>query len=226
MNRLSKLLIAALCCVSLVSFTSCLGSDDDDGIDYALYQTWLSYITGNYYGESESASYANKLYFYNSEKEEIANTSYNDSVADVVVRYFKGDSIVTVEGVPNSVLAKEITGNDELKAAIEGVTATQTLKAKFVFYNISSPYAYYSVHPYTVEYANLKYANGETHNVKLVFYSGTYGVFYYSSARSMNQFSLYMAAVYVDGNLVQTIYDGGSNTEKAKRACLTVFCTR
>jgi len=226
MNRLSRLLTAVLCCVVAASFTSCLSSDSDDGIDPSLYQTWLTNINGNYFGDSESASYANKLYFYNSEKEAITNKSYNDSVANVVVRYYKGDSTVTVEGVPNSVLAKEISGNDELKAAISNLTATQTLKGKFVFYNIQSPYAYYFVYPYTVEYSNLKYANGETHNVKLAFLSAAVGVLYYTSNRAMNQFMFYLAGVYVDGKLVQTIYDGSNDTDKMKLSCLTVFCTR
>lgn len=226
MNRLSRLLTVVLCCVAVASFTSCLGSDSDDGIDPTVYQTWLTNISGNYFGESGSSSYANKLYFYNSEKEAVTGKAYNDSVADVVVRYFKSDSTVTVEGVPNSVLAKEITDNDELKAAITGVTATQTLKGKFVFYNIQSPCAYYFVYPYSVEYSNLQYANGEKHNVKLVFLSAAAGVLYYTSGMAKNKFEFYLAGVYVDNKLVQTIYDGSDDEEKMMRSALTVSCTR
>lgn len=209
-----------LCCVATVSFTSCLSDDSDSGIDDTTYQSWLTSISGSYAGSSSNWQLQNKIYFYNEE-------SNTDSICDVYVRFYKADSTVTVEDVPGYVFAKEITGNDELKKALQNTDIMQTLKAKFVFYNISSPYAYYAVFPYSIEYPSLAYENGETHKVTVNFVSGAYsGIYYSSSVSSMNQFSFYVANIYVDGNLDQTIYDGSSDDEKAARACLTVFCSR
>lgn len=227
MKRLQRLFMLILCCAATVSFTSCLSDDNDSGIDDTTYQSWLTSISGSYAGSSSNWQLQNKIYFYNDEITDATNTTKTDSICDVYVRYYKNDSIVTVEEVPGYVFAKEITGNDALKKALQNTEVMQTLKAKFVFYNISSPYAYYAVYPYSIEYPNLAYENGETHKVTVNFVSGAYsGIYYSSSVNSMNQFSLYVANIYVDGKLDQTIYDGSSDDEKATRACLTVFCSR
>lgn len=215
-----------ICCTATVSLTSCLGNDNDSGISPEEYKTWLSNISGFYMGGSTWQK-QNKIYFYNDTITDKNNPTKTDSITGISATFFKGDSTVVVQGITNRVLAKEIKDNDDLKKALEdGFPQTQTMKAKFVFHYISSPQANYFVFPYDVTYPTLKFPNGETHEVTFKFHSPSLGVFQSLSTEQANLLQFYLKGVYVDGKLVQTIYDNSDDEEKLKRALLQVYVSR
>lgn len=220
MKRFSKLFCIMLFAITAASLASCLGSDDDGGIDPATYKAWLTSISGNYYGNDGSWTTENKIYFYN---DTITGDNKTDSITGVDVSFY-GDSTVVVNNVPGRLLAKAIKNNDALKEAIEN-TYSQTLKAKFIFYDIQNPYASYFVYPAEVTYRSLAY-NGENHDVTVKFYSPSAGAFLIDSGTRKVSLSFCVEGVYVDGSAVPSIYDDLSSNEKQGRALFQVYATR
>lgn len=224
MKRLSRLFTIMLCCTAAVSLTSCLGNDHESGIQPEEYKQLLNSISGFYMGGSTWQT-QNKIYFYNDTITDKNNPLKTDSITGISATFFKGDSTVVVEGVSGRVLAKELTGHDDLKKALEDYLA-QPIKAKFIFFNVNSPQASYFVYPFDVTYPSLKYPNGETHEVTFKFYSPSLGVFQSLNTQQANIFEFYLMGVYVDGKLLQTIYDGSDDNNKMKKALLRICVTR
>lgn len=224
MKRLSRLFTIILCCTAAVSLTSCLGNHNDSGISPEEYKQWLTNISGFYMGGSTWQK-QNKVYFYNDTITDKNNPSKTDSITGISATFFKGDSTVVVQGVPGRVLAKEVTGHDDLKEALED-NLGQAMKAKFVFFSISSPQASYFVYPFDVTFPSLQYPNGETHEVTFKFYSPSLGAFQSLGTQQANILEFYLMGVYVDGKLLQAIYDGSDNKDKMKKALLQVYVTR
>lgn len=220
MKRFSRLFAAMLCVGMALSLTSCLSSDDNEGIDPTLYKSWLVYITGSYYGDDSSYKTENKIYFIN---DTISKANKTDSITGVDIR-ITGDSVIYVNNVPGRLLVKNVMNNDALKKAVENA-ASKTVKAKFVFYQISNPLAYYFVYPYEVEYKGLNY-NGGTHDVKINFYGPTGGAYQYGTGTQLLSFTFMVGDVYEDGVKMESIYDNYSSDERQYRSRLDVWATR
>lgn len=225
MKRLNKLFIILLCCCGALSATSCLNNDDNGGIDPELYQTYLTNISGSYYGNSSDWRYENKIYFYNDTIKADALSEKLDSVSGITVNFSRFDSTFTVTNVPGRVLAKEIP--DEYKELREAINAapTKTIKGKFVFFNITQ-YAYFWIYPETVKYEGLTYG-GETHDVSIVFWSPVAsGVYGYLNSKQVVNMSFYLASVYQDDKKLIDIYNGVDTGDKQALSQLLVVGTR
>lgn len=223
MKKLSKLLAFFICCVTATTMTSCLGTDDNGGIDPETYKLWLDQMSGNYYGGSTWKT-ENKAYFYNDTITDENNKNKIDSIVGITASYYKGDTTLTVSGIPGRLLAKEIKGNDALKEALENAYM-QTLKAKFNFYNITGQWAYYLAFPYDITYPSLTY-NGETHKVSFKFYSPSVGIYQYESTTEMHLIDFYLMGVYIDDELAYPICENTNDEEQMKKALIEVFVTR
>lgn len=227
MKKLRRLFTAAiLLAAATISMTSCLGSNDDTSLSPEQEEQLRTLINGAYYGDM-SGNYQNKVYFYNDTITNEKNKTKTDSITDITGQYYKGDSILVIDGFPGRLLAKEIKDNDALKKAVEDAP-NQRIKAKFVFFNFSSPYAYYNVYPYDVEYSELTY-NGETHKVRFTFY-GTYNGVFYNGSKAINNFEFYLHEIYVDDKLAYTVWDGYQQTtdqaSKKTKAAYSVLLFR
>ncbi len=223
MKKLSRLFALLMCCTMAVSLTSCLGTDDDGGIDPETYKTWLQQMSGNYYGGSTWQT-QNKIYFFNDTITDKNNKNKVDSITGITASFYKGDSTLVINGIPGRILAKEIKENDALKQAIENANM-QSLKAKFILSNVSGNVAYYLTYPYDITYPALQY-NGETHKVTLKFYGPSFGGYQYSQASELHMIDLYLMGVYVDDKLTYTICDSPNNEEQMKKAILQAIVTR
>ena len=113
MKRFNKLFVILLCCFGTLSATSCLNNDDNGGIDPELYETYLSNISGTYYGDNSNWKYQNKIYFYNDTIKANSLSEKLDSIVGITVSFSKYDSTFAVTNVPGRLLAKEIP--DEYK---------------------------------------------------------------------------------------------------------------
>ncbi len=224
MKNLSRLFAILICCTMAVSLTSCLGTDDDSGIDAETYQKWLSQMSGTYYGGT-SYQTKNRVYFINDTITDKNNKNKLDSITGITASYYKGDSTIVVNGISGRVLAKEIKDNDALKKALEEAYSP-TLKAKFVIYNIlNSNIAYYLAYPYDITYPELKY-NGETHKVSFKLYSPAIGAYQYTANAELNVIDFYVLGIYVDDKLAYTICDNTNNEDQMKKAFLEVVVGR
>lgn len=224
MKRLSKLFTLVLCLAAGLSVTSCVESSDDNTISPETYQAYLTSISGSYFGSSSEWQYENKIYFINDTITDRKNTQKLDSITGIDVR-FSVDSTVTVNYVPGRLIAKELPVEyQDLKDAIENAP-NQTLKARFMFYQVAQGYASYTIYPETLTYPELEYG-GAKHKVDVVFYYPTAGAFAFGSGRSAIRFTLSMAGIYEDDKLKYTIYDGSSGTEKMQKSLLDVYATK
>lgn len=224
MKKLSKLFAFMICCTMAVSLTSCLGTDEEEGIDPETYQLWLSQMSGNYYGGNTWQT-ANKIYFVNDTITDKNNENKIDSITGITANYYKGDSTLVVSGVSGRLLAKEITNNDALKKALEE-SYSQNLKAKFVIYDIlNSSLVYYLAYPYDITYPSLKY-NGETHKVTFKFYAPSLGGYMYTKSSEMHQVDFYLMGIYIDDKLTYTICSDTNNEEQMKKALIEVIVAR
>lgn len=220
MKRNLRLFGIMLLAITTASLTSCLSSDDEGGIDAETYKIWLTNISGHYYGDNSSWKTENKIYFYN---DTISGENKADSINGIDVSFYK-DSTMVIDNVPGRVLAKNIKDNDELKKAIEDASA-QTLKAKFIFYNISNDIASYLVYPYEVTYPALNY-KGDTHKVTIKFYGPTGGAYGYVKGKSTVAFNFCIEGVYLDNNVVPSIYDDTSLNIRQQKSILDIRATR
>lgn len=220
MKRFPKILSIMLCAVSALSLFSCLDSDDDGGIEPAVYKQWLTQMSGYYYGTDGDWKLENKIYFYN---DTISGNNKTDSITGITANIYS-DSTIVINNVPGRLLAKNIKDNEELKTAIEDQLPT-TMKAKFLIYNISSPYAYYFVYPSEVTYPNVVYKNGN-HKVTVKFYGPSQGAFLNESSGSKISVPFYVEGVYLDNNVVPSIYDNESYDNKLGKSVLQVYATR
>lgn len=226
MKKLNKLSVLLLCCLGMFSMSSCLNSDDDGGIDPQLYETYLTNISGLYYGTGTDWRHQNKIYFYNDTITADTPSEKVDSVGGITVAFMKNDSSFVVDNVPGRVLAKEITDDKykDLKAAIEN-GPTQTLRGKFYFTNISQ-YAYFLVYPSTVEYKDLAYG-GETHDVVIDFWTPVAtGIYGYVGGKQVVNLTLYLAALYIDGKKAFDIYNGTDVGVEQMKAQLLISAAR
>ena len=205
MKKLNKLFAILLCCIGTVSVTSCLNDDDNGGVDPEVYKTYLTNISGIYYGNTSDWRYANKIYFYNDTITGQTTKEKTDSITGISGSFGK-DSTFAITGVPGRVLAKEIPDDHmELKEAIENAPA-KTIRGGFVFFDINQ-YAFFMVYPQSVTYEDLTYG-GEKHKVTVVFWSpSSTGIFGYVNNKQIVQASLYMAAIYVDDKKEIEIFD-------------------
>lgn len=223
MKKLSRLFAILLCCAMAVSLTSCLGTDDDGGIDPETYNAMMTQMSGNYYGGSTWQT-RNRIYFYNDTITDENNKNKIDSITGITAGYYKGDSTLVISGIPGRLLAKEIKENDALKKAIEE-SSMQTLKAKFIISNITGNLAYYLVYPYDITYQSLQY-DGETHDVKFKFYAPSLGGYQYDQTSETHIMDFYLMGVYVDDKLTYTICDDTNDEEQMKNALFEVIVTR
>ena len=225
MKRFNKLFVILLCCLGTLSATSCLNNDDNGGIDPELYETYLSNISGTYYGDNSNWKYQNKIYFYNDTIKANSLSEKLDSIVGITVSFSKYDSTFAVTNVPGSLLAKELPDEyKELREAI-GYAPVQTLRGKFIFYSVS-PYAYFMVYPQSVTYKSLAY-DGGTHDVTIAFWSPTTsGVYGYESNKQIVNISLYLAAVYIDDKKAIDIYNGVDLGEEQAKSQILITATR
>lgn len=224
MKNLSRLFAILICCTMAVSLTSCLGSDEDTGIDPETYKAWLSQMSGNYYGGTTWQT-KNRAYFINDTITDKNNKNKLDSITGITAGFYKGDSTLVVNGIPGRILAKEIKDNDALKKALEGAYS-QTLKAKFNIYNIiSSSIAYYLAYPYDITYPALQY-NGETHKVTFKLYSPSLGAYQHTSVAELHVIDFYVQGVYIDDKLTYTIFSDTNNEEQMRKALIEVVVGR
>lgn len=213
-----------ICCTMAVSLTSCLGTDEEEGIDPETYQLWLSQMSGNYYGGNTWQT-ANKIYFVNDTITDKNNENKIDSIMGITAGCYKGDSTIVINGIPGKLLAKEIKDNDALKKAIEGAYA-QTLKAKFVLYNVlNSSLVYYLAYPYDITYPSLQY-NGETHKVTFKFYGPSVGGYQYTKSAELNVIDFYLLGIYIDDKLAYTVCNNVNDEEQMKKALIEVIFAR
>lgn len=224
MKNLSRLFAILICCTMAVSLTSCLGTDDNSGIDAETYQKWLSQMSGTYYGGT-SYQTKNRVYFINDTITDKNNKNKLDSITGITASYYKGDTTIVINGISGRVLAKEIKDNDALKKAIEEAYAP-TLKAKFNIYNnFGESIAYYLVYPSAITYPELKY-NGETHKVAFMLYSPSLGTYQYTANAELNVIDFYVMGIYIDDKLAYTICDNTNNVEQMRKAFLEVVVGR
>lgn len=220
MKRFSKLFVFILCAFSAVTVASCLSSDDDGGIDPAVYKAWMTYISGSYYGDPTNYQKANKIYFWN---DTITGTNKTDSIEGIEVA-FRNDSTLSVYEVPGSLFKNYIKDNDELKEALDNAPS-QTLTAKYMFYNISSPNAWYYVAPSKMTFNNLNY-NGGTHSLEISFYGLGAGVFVNNSALRQIQLRLVVGEIKEDGVTLESPYGDYFSDEKLGKHTFIVYATR
>lgn len=224
MKKLNKLFAILLCCIGTMSVTSCLNDDDSGTIDPEVYKTYLSNISGIYYGNSSDWRYENKIYFYNDTITGKNTKEKTDSVTGISAVFSK-DSTFAITGVPGRVLAKEIPDtHKELKEAIEKAPA-KTIKGGFVFHSIDQ-YAYFMVYPQSVTYENLAYGGGN-HKVTIVFWSPVAtGVYGYVDKKQIVQASVYMAGIYIDDKKEIEIYNGSDTGMSQLKAQLLISVSR
>lgn len=198
MKKLSNLFIIFACFISAMSLTSCLGDDDDNGIDPETYRRYLTSMSGIYYGSS-SGIYQNKIYFYN---DTISKENKTDSIMDIRGAINSADSTFTITGVPGRVFAKEL-GDDhkDLKEALENAP-NQSITGKIILTSIQQ-YVYFMVYPVSVTYPSLTYG-GNTHKVTVRFWNpslnlGLYG-YVDKNSREALQFNIYVADIVIDDN--------------------------
>lgn len=224
MKRLSRLFTIILCCTAAVSLTSCLGDDNDGGISTEEYSQWLTNISGFYMGGSTWQK-QNKVYFYNDTITDKNNPSKTDSITGITATFFKGDTTVVVQGMPGRVLAKELTGHDDIKQALE-YDSRQAMKAKFDFFSISYPQINFYIYPFDVTYSSLRYPNGDTHDVTFKFGAPSLGAYQSLSNLQASVLDFYLIEVFVDGQRIQTVYDGTNDKDKIKKALIRVYVTK
>lgn len=220
MKRFPKIFCIVLCAIATASLASCLDSDDDGGIDPVTYKTWLTQMSGSYYGDDSSYKTANKIYFYN---DEITGNNKTDSIEGIDVR-ITTDSTLYVNNIPGTLFSNSIKDNDALKAALDNAPA-KTLTGKFLIYNISSPFAYYQIAPQEISYNGLNY-DGGSHDVKIQFYTYGGGAFYSATNTRQVQFNFILGDIKVDGNTVESKYGDSWTTDKQGKMQFIVFATR
>lgn len=227
MKRFNKLFIFLLCCVSAMSLTSCLGSDDDNRLDPETEKMYRTQMSG-YYDGGTGWRYQNKIYFFNDTiKDEDGNLPdpgnvvINDSVNNIRGRINAADSTFVIYNVPGKVLAKEISDDHAgLKKAIEDAPV-QDIRGKFALLSVSGQSVYLFFYPESVKYPELTY-DGETHNdVTIAFWGPSRGIYFLSNTYNVIQFGLCPAAVYEGETKIDDISTNTNNLEMAK-ASLTV----
>ncbi len=212
MKALFKLFIFMLYCTAAVSLVSCLGDGDDGGISDNDYKTYMSIMSGYYYD--------GRMYFQNDTITSSSNTNKVDSVNNISVMVYT-DSTLIVQNVPGRLLAKCITGHDELKQAIEDA-GNKNITAAYLLSSVSNNSVFfYYVLPASVTWDALTY-NGNTHKVQIAFYSPSSGAYYGGAV----DFTLYMAGVYQDGDLLQLFYDDDSSESEQKDAVLEIYASK
>lgn len=220
MKRFPKLFCIVLCAIATASLASCLDSDDDNSIDDATYKSWLMAMSGSYYGNDGSYQTANKIYFWN---DTITGNNKTDSIEGIDVR-ITSDSTLYVENIPGKLFSNTIKDNDALKAALDAAY-TQTLKGKFLIYNITGSYAYYQIAPQEITYNGLTYG-GSSHDVKISFYTYGSGLFASGTNTKQVQFSFILGDITEDGNKVTSKFGSTWSDEKLGKSQFIVYATR
>lgn len=220
MKRFPKIFCIVLCAIATASLASCLDSDDDGGIDPVTYKTWLTQMSGSYYGDDSDWKTTNKIKFHNDAND---GEELNDSIEGIDVR-ITSDSTLYVSNIPGKFFSNSIKNNDALKTALDEAP-TKTLTGKFLFYNITSPLAYYQIAPQEISYNGLTY-DGSSHNVKIQFYTYGLGAFYSGTTSKQVEFQFILGDIKVDGTTVESIYGDSWTTDKQNKMFFTVFATR
>lgn len=178
-------------CLTALSVTSCLGSDDDannssKGLSKAeIAQCYLT-VGGNYSGDL--------LYFSKSE-----DGLYEEVDTLNGAWYIPTDSTLFITDFPSEVLAENVIYS-ELKEALADAP-DQIVKCRIRFVETSP--VQFLVNPYTLEYT-LHYGGGD-HKVQVVFYNENIYSFGILNAESRElMLKIIPAYLYVDG--MQTNY--------------------
>ena len=107
MKKLNSLFIILLCCVGAMSVTSCLGDDDDYGLDPETYRQYLTLMSGMYYGDSSKEEYKNKIYFFNDTITDKENENKQDAVGNISLAISAQDTTFAISNVPGKIFTKE-----------------------------------------------------------------------------------------------------------------------
>lgn len=107
MKNLSRLFALLMCCTMAVSLTSCLGTDDDGGIDPETYKTWLQQMSGNYYGGSTWQT-QNKIYFFNDTITDKNNENKVDSITGITASSTKATLLWLSTASPEEYLLRRL----------------------------------------------------------------------------------------------------------------------
>lgn len=202
----SYLTMAIVALLATLNLTSCLSSDDDDNyISPEQYKQYAQTLSGIYHG---------KTYFYN---DTLTTSSKTDSLQNVTMRIYSGDSTLVLYDFPASLIAKTLKNSTELKnntALVEALNDAEPQDLKMNYLIVQSPssnYILFCIAPQTLTY-NLTYG-GASHKVQAVFYGWTQAE-YISSTKATTYLQFAVAAIYVDGVATQLYTSGASDTEK------------
>lgn len=190
-----RLLLFALCAVSVMSLTSCLDSDDNSIApkDYAQY---LTTMRGTYYGKIR--------FFKESSKQNSTSPERYDSITSTNWTMNTDSTITINEGIVNC-LDSAISGKSDtpenlkqLQKAISDYTDDGEHKAFFYIPNkgfVSTTAISFIANPMTIQ-VKLNYGEKD-HDVYFVFYPNTYGGTWTSNNNVT--FNMCLGGIYVDG---------------------------
>lgn len=202
MKKFNKLFIILLCCVGAMSVTSCLGDDDDYGLDPETVRLYLTQMSGMYYGSSSDPAYINQIRFYNDTITDKNNPNKIDSITNISLAISAQDSTFAISNVPGKIFTKELTDeHKELREAINNAP-NQVVRGKIIPYSGQNNIISSMIYPSSISYPSLTYG-GETHKVLLRFYnpSLTYGAYgYLDNSKQAVQFNIYLADIIIDDN--------------------------
>lgn len=203
MKKLNSLFIILLCCVSAMSVTSCLGDDDDYGLDPETYRQYLTLMSGMYYGDSSKEEYKNKIYFFNDTITDKENENKQDAIGNISLAISAQDTTFAISNIPGKIFTKELPDEyKELREAINNAP-NQVLRGKLDLNQENSGYVYFLTYPTSITYSSLNYG-GKAHKVTLRFYhpSLTLGVYgSVDNSKQAVQFNIYLADIIIDDDV-------------------------
>lgn len=229
MKKLNSLFIILLCCVGAMSVTSCLGDDDDYGLDPETYRQYLTLMSGMYYGSSSDWVYKNKIYYYNDTITDKKNPEKEDSIVNISLAISAQDSTYAISNVPGKIFTKELSDeHKDLRDAINNAP-NQVLRGKIDLKQISNSIVYFWTYPLSITYPSLTYG-GKTHKVTLRFYNPSLSMGIYGNAgngKQAVQFNIYLADIIIDDDVNNPINICKQATEtELRKALYLVSVTR
>lgn len=202
MKKLYSWLWLLMAAVVATTTTSCLSDDDDDNqevMDQATYQRYLTEMAGSYTG---------KTYYFNIE----GNGYKADSVAVTAQILGVGDSLINISGIPAKLLARCV-GDSAIYKAVVG-QPDQRLQMKFYIGAFHQGIVQFGIYPLSVTFDDLEY-NGAEHDVvfNFVLYRNILGAY----SNGVAELTYYLMDLWEDGRQKETYYSlydtsGYSNT--------------
>ena len=219
MKKLNSLFIILLCCVGAMSVTSCLGDDDDYGLDPETYRQYLTLMSGMYYGDSSKEEYKNKIYFFNDTITDKENENKQDAIGNISLAISAQDTTFAISNIPGKIFTKELPDeHKELRDAINNAP-NQVLRGKIDLNQVSSGYVYFLTYPSSI-----------THKVTLRFYNPSLTLGVYGSidkSKQAVQFNIYLADIIIDDDFNNPINICKQTTEtELRKALYLVSVTR